>query len=325
MRRLVLLLLVGLFAGCQPSAPSGGSAFKAKYRIAVIPKGTSHEFWKSVHYGAVQAGDEFGAQILWQGPLLEDDREQQINVVQNFITKKVDGICLAPLDSQSLVGPVEDAQGEGVPVVIFDSALADDSATVSYVATDNLRGGMLAGEEMAKRLGGKGNVILLRYASGSESTEQREEGFLAALDKHPEIKVISSDQYGGTTPEKALDRTQNLLNKFQGQVNGFFAVCESNATGALKAIEDAGLADKIVFIGFDPNETMVNALSEGRMKGIVLQDPVKMGYLAVKAMIEHLEGGKVERRISTGEAIATPENMNEAEMQTLLKPAQFGE
>ena len=298
-------------------------AGEAKYRLAVIPKGTTHEFWKSVHEGAERAGKEFGAEILWQGPLQESDREGQIQVVENFITQKVDGICLAPLDSQALIAPVRLAQQAGIPVVIFDSALDDEKLIVSYVATDNFHGGELAANEMARRLGEKGNVIMVRYNPGSESTGQREEGFLKTIERYPNIKVLSSDQYAGTTPESAVDKAQQLLNKYRDEVNGWFANNEPNAAGTLRALEDTGLVGKIVFIGMDPSDSMAKALGENRMQGIVLQDPVKMGYLSVKAMIDHIEGRPVENRVNTGEAIATPESMNEPRMRELLHPAQF--
>jgi ribose transport system substrate-binding protein len=127
-----------------------------KYRIAVIPKGTTHEFWKSVHFGAQQAADELGAvEILWSGPKLESNRDEQITLVQGFVTKGVDGICLAPLDSQSLVPAVLEAQDAGIPTVIFDSGLDDEDAYVSYVATDNYQGGVLAAHRLAEVLGYK--------------------------------------------------------------------------------------------------------------------------------------------------------------------------
>jgi ribose transport system substrate-binding protein len=129
-----------------------------KYRIAVIPKGTTHEFWKSVHAGAARAAREAGnVEIFWKGPLQENDAEGQINVVQEFITKKVDGMVLAPLDSQALVAPVKDAQQQGIPTVIFDSGLADESTIVSYVATDNYHGGVLAAHRLAEVLGVQSN------------------------------------------------------------------------------------------------------------------------------------------------------------------------
>ncbi|HTN73739.1 MAG TPA: substrate-binding domain-containing protein [Pirellulaceae bacterium] len=324
-RFLLLLALLMATLGCQPPTETNAPAAKAgtKLRIAVIPKGTTHEFWKSVHYGASQAAKELDVEIDWLGPPLENDRQGQITIVQNFITNKVDGIVLAPLDSHALVDAVKQANSANIPVVIFDSALDDESVTVSYVATDNTRGGELAAEEMAKRLNGKGNVIMMRYNKGSESTQQREEGFLKKLKEYPEIKILESEQYAGTTQRSALDKAQQLLNIYGNDVNGFFAVCEPNAAGTLKALEDLKLSEKVVFIGFDPNPTMVQAMADGKMQGIVLQDPVKMGYLGVKTMVQHLRGEKIDKRISTGEHIATPDNMNNPEMKTLLAPPQF--
>jgi ribose transport system substrate-binding protein len=132
----------------------GTQPAEVKYRIAVIPKGTTHEFWKSVHAGAARAAKEAGnVEIFWKGPLHEnDDAEGQINVVQEFITKKVDGLVLAPLDSQALVAAVKDAKLQGIPTVIFDSGLADESIIVSYVATDNYHGGALAAQRLAEVL-----------------------------------------------------------------------------------------------------------------------------------------------------------------------------
>jgi ribose transport system substrate-binding protein len=337
-RLLGLTLLLALAAGCQESSNSPGSATPSagatagndsgaakKLRIAVIPKGTTHEFWKAVHAGAANAAKELGdVEILWKGSLLESDRETQIAVMQGFITSRVDGICLAPNDSQALVEYVNQAVQEKIPVVIFDSGLDDQSKIVSYVATDNIQGGALAARRMAEVLHGQGNVILLRYYQGSESTERRESGFLDTLKKEfPKIKVISSDQYSGTTPEESLARATQVLNKFKGEVNGIFAVCEPNATGTLGALEQTELDGKVVFIAFDPNADLIRGLASKKVAGIVLQDPVKIGYEAVMSMHKHLKGEKVPKRIDTGESVATPENFNQPRMQQLLKPQQF--
>ncbi len=174
---------------------------------------------------------------------------------------------------------------------------------------------------------GKGTgpgVVLLRYNPGSESTEQRERGFLETLAKeYPEIKVISSDQYAGTAPELALDKATDVLNRYQDRVTGIFAVCEPNANGVLGALQNTGLAGKVKSVVFDPSPVLINGLAEGKVHGIVLQDPVTMGYLGVKTMVAHLEGNDVEKRIVTGEYVATPENMNSGPMRKLLEPAQY--
>jgi ABC-type sugar transport system substrate-binding protein len=167
-------------------------------------------------------------------------------------------------------------------------------------------------------------VVLLRYNPGSESTEQREKGFLETLAKeYPQIKVISSDQYAGTTPESALDKATDVLNKYQDRVTGIFAVCEPNADGVLGALRNTGLVGKVKVVVFDPNPVLNKALAEGDIQGIVLQDPVKMGYLGVKTMVAHLDGQQVEKRIVTGEHVATPENLSDDAMNQLLHPAQY--
>src|SRR3989454_6613243 len=225
--------------------------------IAVIPKGTTHEFWKSINAGAFKARDELAAQgfnvdVIWKGPLKEDDRDQQIQTVENFTSRRVSGLVLAPLDSQALVRPVASAVQARIPVVIIDSGLKSDQY-VSFVATDNYKGGQMAAEHLGKLLGGKGNVILLRYAVGSASTEEREAGFLEVLKKQfPEIKLISSDQYAGPTRESGYQASQNLLNRFGREVHGIFAPCEPPTIGMAKALRDRGLAGgKVKMVGFD--------------------------------------------------------------------------
>lgn len=335
-RSLGLLLCLVIAVGCGTGDPvstksdstvtgSADATSSKKLRIAVIPKGTTHVFWKSVHAGAEQAAKELGdVEILWKGPLLENDRDGQISVVQDFVTNRVSGIVVAPLDKQALIGPIHESVEAGIPVVIFDSGLQDESKIVSYVATDNRKGGELAAKQMAEALGGKGNVIVLRYNAGSESTEQREDGFLEALAKdYPEIKVLSSDQYAGTTQEDSLTKATEVLNKYKDQVNGIFAVCEPNAAGVLGALRETGLSGKVKFIAFDPSEDLIRAMEEGSCHGIVLQDPVTMGYQSVKAIVTKIRGGNVEKRIGTGEFVATPENMKTEQMSKLLSPERF--
>jgi ribose transport system substrate-binding protein len=300
-------------------------AAENSYTIAVIPKGTTHEFWKSINAGAKKAEQELRAQgtkiaIIWKGPLREDDRDQQIQVVENFMTRHVSSMVLAPLDDRALVKPVENAMKAGVPVVIMDSDLKTDKY-VSFVATDNYKGGQLAGEEMGRQLRGKGNVILLRYAVGSASTEAREAGFLDALKKYPNIKLISSDQHAGATRELAYQVSQNLLNRFKHEVNGIFCPCEPPTIAMTKALRELGLAGgKVKMIGFDSGSQSVTDMKNGDVQALVVQNPLLMGYLGVITAVKNLRGEKVERRIDTGVALITRENMDQPEMKELLAP-----
>jgi ribose transport system substrate-binding protein len=305
---------------------AGLSAAEKSYTIAVIPKGTTHEFWKSINAGAFKARDELAAQgikadVIWKGPLKEDDRDQQIQTIENFTTRRVSGIVLAPLDSQAMVRPVNNAIRAKVPVVIFDSGLKSENY-VSFVATDNYKGGVLAAQHLGKLLGGKGNVILLRYAVGSASTEEREAGFVDTFKKEfPDIKLISSDQYAGPTRETAYQASQNLLNRFGREVNGVFAPCEPPTIAMTKALRDLGKAGgKVKMVGFDAGSQSVADMKRGDVQGLVVQNPVFMGYKGVMTMVEHLQGKKVEKRIDTGVVLVTPENAEQPEIKELLYP-----
>ena len=318
-KAVAVLAAVLCLVGCGKARSPNGLT------IAVIPKGTTHEFWKSIHAGAVQASQELSAQgtpvtIIWKGPLREDDREQQVQVVEGFLSQGVQGIVLAPLDNVALVRPVEEARRAGVPTVIIDSGLETDSI-VSFVATDNYKGGQLAADRLGSLLGGKGSVLLLRYAEGSASTTERERGFLEQLKaKYPGIRVVSSDQYAGPTRETAKRASENLLNRFGTSLGGIFTVNESSTIGMLLALQDIGLAGKVRFVGFDATGILLDAIKAHQLDGIVVQNPMRMGYLGVKTMADYLRGKPVERRIDTGVILVTGANLDSAATQEVIHP-----
>lgn len=321
-REAALFGLALLAAGCSSPAPetSGSKPEGKTLRVAVIPKGTTHEFWKSVEAGAEEAGKELGVEVIWKGPLKEDDRDSQIKTVEDFITNKVDGIVLAPLDDTALVAPVEEAMNAGIPVVIFDSGLKKEG-TVSFVATDNFKGGEMAGAEMARLLGGKGKVAMLRYQEGSASTNEREEGFLKAAEAGG-LEVVVKNQYGGATVETAQKASENLLAPLKSgdtlSVDGIYAPNESTTYGMLRALQDAGVAGKVKFVGFDASEKLLEGLKADQIQALVVQNPRKMGYLGVKTLVAKLKGETVESRIDTGAALVTKDNLESEETKTIL-------
>lgn len=293
-------------------------------RIPVIPKGTTHEYWKAIHAGANKAQQELTAggrkiEIIWKGPELENDRSSQVDLVRNFVTQKVNGIVLAPLDDTALVQPVEQAVSANIPVVIIDSGLKTDKYT-SFVSTDNEKGGVLAGQRLGQLLNGKGNVLLLRYQVGSASTELREKGFLSAIAKFPGIKLLSTNQYAGPTVDSAYQASQSLLNLYGSQTNGIFTPNESSTRGMLKALQQANLISKVKFVGFDASKDLVDALTQHQIEGLVVQNPFNMGYLGVKTLVDALDGKKVPKRIDTGVTLVTPENMKQPDINAILNP-----
>jgi ribose transport system substrate-binding protein len=318
---LLLVFTIGSFlTGCKKNAPDENQ----RLTVAVIPKGTIHEFWKTVHAGADMAGQELGVDILWKGSLKEDDREAQISVVENIITRGVDGIVLAPLDDAALRRPVDEAMRIGIPVVIFDSGLQGDNY-ISYVATDNFKAGQLAGQYMAKLLDGKGNIAVLRYAEGSDSTTKREDGFLNAIKAFEGIEIATSNQYAGVTTESALQAAENLLSRFGGtegnlRIDGIFCATEPTALGILRALQNSDYAGKVKFVGFDSSDKMIAALRDGELSGFVVQNPMRIGYLGVKTLVGHIRGQQVPKRIDTGSTLVTTENIDQPEIHDLLNP-----
>jgi ribose transport system substrate-binding protein len=319
MRKAPLLLLMLAVSACTQRSTGGGSM-----TIAVIPKGTSHVFWQSIHAGAEKAAREVGATIIWRGPLREDDRDSQVSEVEGFISRGIAGIVLAPLDEAALAPPVAEARRRNIPVVVIDSGLKG-SDYVSFVATDNRKGGRMAGDELAALLHGAGRVVMLRYAEGSESTLQREAGFLDAMAQQKHVDVLSSNQYGGADVEGAYKKSEALLSRYAASdgspgVDGIFTPNESTTLAMLRVLQDNGWAGKVKFVGFDASDTLVTGLSEGNIDGLVLQDPVNMGYLGVKTLAAHLRGEHVDPRVDTGVRLVTREGMNDPAAKELLHP-----
>ncbi|HEX9793467.1 MAG TPA: substrate-binding domain-containing protein, partial [Planctomycetota bacterium] len=322
MRPMSLARIGVVLLGLTALAACGGDdeGEPGRLRIAVVPKGTTHEFWKAIHAGALEAGEEFGAEILWKGPLREDDRSAQVQVIENFVIRGIDGLVLAPMDDTALVAPAREAAAAGIPVVVVDSDLQWDGR-ISFIATDNYLGGVLAARDLAARLAGtEGRVILMRYQEGSASTMKREAGFLDTLEKEfPQLTVLSSNQHAGATVEGAYQTAENLLLN-HADVDGVFCPNESAAFGMLRALQDSGRAGKVRFVGFDPSERMVAALQAGEMDAIVVQDPVAMGRMGVRTIVLHLQGKKVASRIDTGVTLVTRDNMSQPEVAALLAP-----
>jgi ribose transport system substrate-binding protein len=306
---LVLIASLGAFSAQEKTRPM----------IAVIPKGTTHEFWKTVHAGALKGASESGVDILWKGPAREDDRDDQIKVVESSVSRKVQGIVIAPLDEQALVPSLKEAATAKIPVVVFDSGIKWDGRS-SFVATDNRRGGMLAAEELGRILAGKGKVVMMRYMEGSASTSLREDGFLSTMkEKFPAIQIVSSDQYGGATVDSAYRVAENLLNRF-AELDGLYAPNESTTYACMKALTDLKRGVKVHLVGFDASEKLVAGLRAGSIDALVVQNPFRMGELAVTTMAKVIRGESVPKDVDTGCTLVTRTNIDEPAIRTVLEP-----
>jgi ribose transport system substrate-binding protein len=304
---------------------AAAAAYAQSYQIVVIPKGTGNDYWKVIHAGALKAQQELKSEgvevnLIWNGPATEDMVDRQQQIVQEMIEKHVSGIVIAPSDVRALVGPVEAAVQANIPVVVIDSGL-QSVKQLSFVATDNYKGGVLGARRLGAVLEGKGKVILFRSRKGAAGTDARETGFRDALkNQFPGIEVISADQYAGGTYESAEKNATELLKRVGQEANGVFASNEIAAVGMLAALRTTGFAKKIKFVGFDASARTLAALKSGEMDGFVVQDPMKMGYLGVKTIVDHLKGKPVDREIDTGCVMVTLENLDKPAIADLVNP-----
>ena len=298
------------------AACAGGSGLPV---VGVVPKGTNHTFWQSVHAGAIKAGEEFNLEILWNAPQMEIDSARQISIVENLITRRVDGIVLAPVDEDALVSVVERAADQGIPVAIFDSAINTDR-TITFVVTDNYKGGVMAAERMGEILDGKGKVGVIGFMPGSASTMKREAGFVETVQKKfPRIEIAGGVRFNMADRAKALAEAENLLTAHP-DLAGFFADNESSVDGTVQAVKQRGLAGKVKIVGFDASEALVADMMAGVIDSIVVQDPFKMGYESTRQMALHLGGDETERHIDSGAYLLRPENVDMPEMQAVVFP-----
>jgi len=334
MRRVLLLLCVGALVGalgCQKGteapttaspAVTGAKAGTAappetKYTIAVVPKGTAYSFWGTVRAGAEAAGRETGVKIDWKGPAEETDVARQIDIIENFITARVDAIVMAACDAKGLVPKVKQAMDAKIPVVTIDSGIATDDA-LSFVATDNVKGARQGTEKLIELIGGTGEVGAIPFIHGAATSDMREQGFNEAVEANPNVHAVKP-LYSQGDVEKAMKAAENMMTS-NPDLKGIFAANEPGAIGAAQAIKQRSLTGKIKLVAFDAADAEINALKEGTIQALVVQDPFKMGYQGVKLAVDAIEGRPVEKRVDTGVVLVTMDNFNDPEVQKLLYP-----
>ncbi len=289
-----------------------------KKQIAVIPKSTSSLFYQPVHAGANAAGEEYNLEILWSGPASETDYSRQIEIVDSMIARHVDGLAIAASERNALNHSLERAAAAKIPVTIFDSGV-DSKDYMTFVATDNVEAGRMAGRKMGELLGGKGSVALILHAPGSYSTMDRENGFKEVLtNKFPGIHLVA-EQYSGGDRAKAMRVTEDILT-VHVDLGGMFASSEPCAVGAAQALKSRGLGGKVKLIGFDASEGLLQDLKGGVFEALVVQDPFKMGHEAVRTLAESLAGKTPEKRLDLNAVVITRADLDKPEIHTLLYP-----
>ena len=306
---LVLSLAV-LAAGCSRQAGP------TRITIAVVPKGQVHVFWQTVRAGAESAAKEAAVEMVWAAPQVETDYTGQASIVEDFINRRVSALVLAPSHQKALVSVAERAAEAGIPVVVMDSAL-DSSRPVSYVATDNHEGGVLAAREMGRLLGGKGKVAVVGIAAGSGSGLERESGFQDTIHKEfPGIELLGL-QYSDSDRSKALSVAEDFLSRAP-DLAGMFGSNESAAVGVFRAVQNRGKKGQVKVVGFDASSDLLEALGDGTIEALVVQNPFRIGHDAVAAAVAAIRKQPVEKRIDTGVVVVTRDNLTSPDVQKVL-------
>jgi len=290
-----------------------------KLKIAVIPKGNLAIFWKSIHAGVRLGATALGdVEVIWKAPA-EDNLAQQISIVEQCINEGVSGIVLAPLDKDALAEPVAKASRKKIPVLIFDSAIKGTAGKdfIGIAGIDNKKAGYIAGEHLANLLGGKGKIVMLRVKAGQANISNRETGFLEAIAKYKDINIIEKNKYVSGSEEESTIESMKIADKIR-EANGIFCSYEQSTMGMLIALRKLNLAGKIKFVGFDSPTPAVEALKKGEVNALVTQDPARMGFQSVKAMVDHIRGKKIPTVIDVPVQLVTPENLNDPDIQKLL-------
>ncbi len=299
-----------------PPADKGGAPGK-KYRIAVVPKGTVHEFWQTVKAGAEAAGAENNAEIIWKGPTQETDIPGQIAIIEDMMASKVDALVMAACDSKALI-PTAKKVAETIPVVTIDSGLDDPSVARCFVATDNEKGAADAAKTLSQLVGGKGTIGLISFVPGAATSTMRVNGFQNEIKKVPGIHVIGPN-YCQSDISKAMDITNDMMTAHP-DLAGIFGANEASAVGAARALEARGQAGKVKLVGFDAAQAQVEALKNGSIQALVVQNPYQMGYLGVKNAVAALKGETVQKRVDTGVTVVTKANLTDPAVVKLLNP-----
>lgn len=296
-------------AGVEPPATG--------LKIAVVPKGTAHIFWKTVEAGARAAGKEGGAQILWNGPAEETDVTGQIAILEDFITQGVKAIVMAACDAKALVPVVQKARAKGIPVITIDSGIETADA-LSFVATDNVAGAKMGAQKLAELIGKKGKVGLIPFIKGAATSDMREQGFKEGIAAFPEIQLVST-LYSQSDATQAMQKTEDMLTSVP-DLAGIFAANEPAVVGAANVLKQRNLAGKVKLVGFDASDAELTALKEGVVQALVVQNPYKMGFEGVRLALQAIKGEKIPERVDTGVTIVTKDNLTDPDVQRLVDP-----
>ncbi|MDR1650196.1 MAG: sugar ABC transporter substrate-binding protein [Synergistaceae bacterium] len=291
------------------AAACGSAAVKtdgSDIRIAVILKSLTNPFWMMAKQSAEETGRRLGVNVTVFSTTNETDFNAQASQVEDAVTGGYDVICIVPSDGNALVPACEEAVRRGVPVIVLDSALNSD-AGASFVASDNIAGGAMAAEYIAKRLEGKGNAAVIRGGNGHPVELERYKGFTEELAKYPDIKIVA-EAHAEWEADKASNVMEDFLNSHP-EIQAVFCESDMMVIGASQMAKLSRRSD-IIFVGLDGIVDALRLVRSGQIAADVAQSPDKIGEYGVKAAVKLAKGETIDKRIVTPMVLATTDTVD---------------
>jgi ribose transport system substrate-binding protein len=319
-------LVVGVVAGRASGGSSGSSGGAAGAgaaggkKVDVIIKASDSEFWQSMLAGAQKAGKDYGLKVSLFGPTSETDVNQQVQLVENAISRGADAIVVAPNSSDALNNVIERARKGGMKVIVADTAVTTDED--GFIGTDNVKAAEQAGArrcQLATDAGNEtGDVMIASSVAGVQVLKDRDAGFRAGLKACPGLKV-SLTRYNNNDLNTAASQVNDALTANPNLV-GIFAANNTSGNGAARAIKDNNAADRIPVVAFDTDPQENAALADGSIDALVVQNPYFFGYQGVMEAAMATVGNVPPRKLDPGAVLADKANMGSAEVKQLLTP-----
>lgn len=300
----IALALGGLVWACNRGDEAGDGP-----TVALVLKTLNNPFFIELAAGAQEAADSLGVELLVQAPDREIDVEKQMQIIENLLQTDIDALALTPSGSREVVPAIAEANRAGVPVVIVDTradaeALAQAGATIAtFIGSDNVEGGRIAGRFVAEALGGQGTVAVIEGIPGHETGDSRLRGFRESIAEHPGISIVAS-QTANWERDQAFNVTQNMLQS-HNDLQAIFAANDVMALGAVEAVAAAGRTGDLIVVGFDAQDEAVAAIREGAMSASIAQHPREMGRIAVESAWNILQGDSVPAELPVGIELVT--------------------
>src|SRR6266849_9496932 len=318
---VILILQVTACGSVQVNTPSSsGGVSNGPLRIAVIPKAIGFAFWESVHQGALCAASKLqNVHVQWDGVTAETDVTGQINLLTNYITQGVNGLVYAATDAKALLQVTNHALQSKIPVVNIDSGTNPQPSNVPIFATNNVASAIKAADLLSQALHGSGKIAFIPFLAGSATNDQRAQGFLQGLKKYHGLDLVAT-QYSQSDTNTALRVTEDILSAHP-DLNGIFAANEPGVVGAAEAVKRAGKSGKIVIIGWDAAPDELTAVQNGEISALVVQNPFRMGYDSVNAMVKIIRQHATVTSEDTGVTFVTKDNLNNSNVQAVLNPS----